>query len=88
MRIANMNIGLNVQTAAIGAAVLLLGPTIIAMAGGVLRTLAKSGIKGGFLAYEKGKELAAETKETLEDLTAEAKAELAQQIKAVPAKKK
>jgi hypothetical protein len=83
-----MNIGLNVQTIALGAAALLLGPTIIAMAGGVVRALAKSGIKGSMLAFEKGKELAAETKETLEDLTAEAKAEVKQQIKPVAAKKK
>jgi hypothetical protein len=88
MRLGNLNVGLNVQTVAIGAAALLLGPTIIAMAGGLARALAKSGIKGGLLALEKGKELAAETKETLEDLTAEAKAEVKQEIKAVPAKKK
>jgi hypothetical protein len=47
--------------------------------GGVAKSLTKAGIKGGLIIYERGKVAAAEAKEMVEDLAAEAKAELAQE---------
>ncbi|MBN1105291.1 MAG: DUF5132 domain-containing protein [Deltaproteobacteria bacterium] len=76
MKLVGMSLGLNVPTIALGAAVILLGPTLLGMAGGLGRSLFKAGVKGGLLAYAKGRELAEETKETLEDMVAEAKSEI------------
>jgi hypothetical protein len=42
----------------------------------VLKPVAKAAIKGGIVAYEKSKAVLSETGELLEDLVAEAKAEL------------
>jgi Protein of unknown function (DUF5132) len=58
----------------IGAAIL--APVIVPIVTGVLRPVTKSVIKGGILLYEKGRETGAELTETLEDLVAEAKAEM------------
>jgi hypothetical protein len=69
-------LGFNAGTLALGAAALLLGPTIIAAARGLTRTVAKAGIKEGLILYEKGKETAAETKGSVEDLTVEARSEI------------
>ena len=61
---------------AIGAASVILAPIVLPVVGGVLKSLTKAGIKGGMVLYEKGKLFAEEAKETVEDLTEEAKAEL------------
>jgi hypothetical protein len=71
---------------ALGAAAVLLAPVILPVAAGVLRTLTKASIKGGLLMYEKGKIAMAEAKETMDDLAAEAKAELASE-EAAPKRK-
>ncbi|MCG6878863.1 MAG: DUF5132 domain-containing protein [Deltaproteobacteria bacterium] len=73
---------------AIGAASVILAPVVLPVVGGVLKSLTKAGIKGGMVLYEKGKLFAEETKETVEDLTEEAKAELKAGSKAVAAPKK
>lgn len=72
---------------AIGAAAVLLAPIILPVVAGVLKPVAKGVIKGGILAFEGAKVALAETKETIEDLTAEAQAEIAAGRKA-PAKAK
>lgn len=72
------NGGLSVGSLAIGAGVILLAPVIIPVIGGILKPLAKAIIKGGLIAYEGAKVTIAETKETLEDLAAEAKSEISQ----------
>lgn len=72
---------------AIGAAAVLLAPVILPVLAGVLRPIAKGVIKGGILAFEGARVALAETKETLEDLAAEARSELAQEQKP-PAKGK
>jgi len=33
----------------------LFGPTLLAVAGGLVKSVAKTGIKGGLMVYEKGK---------------------------------
>lgn len=62
---------------AIGAAVVLLAPVVLPIVAGIFKPLAKGVIKGGLLAYEGAKVTLAETRETLEDIAAEAKAEIA-----------
>jgi Protein of unknown function (DUF5132) len=62
---------------AIGAGVLLLAPVIIPAVASVLRPVAKAVIKGGILAYENARIAVAETKETVEDIAAEARSEIA-----------
>ncbi len=66
---------------AIGAAAVLLAPVILPVLAGVLRPIAKGVIKGGILAFEGARVAIAETKETLEDLAAEARSELTQEQK-------
>ena len=74
---------------AIGAAVVLLAPVLLPVIAGVLKPVAKGVIKGGILAYEGAKVALAETKETLEDIAAEAQAEIAESHKApAPARAK
>jgi len=72
---------------AIGAAVVLLAPIVLPVISGVLKPVAKGLIKGGLLAYEGTLVAMAETKEALEDITAEAKAGITESHKA-PAKAK
>jgi Protein of unknown function (DUF5132) len=70
--------GLNVGSLAVGAGIVLLAPVVIPVIGAVLKPVAKALIKGGIMAYEGAKVSIAETRETLEDIAAEAKAEIAQ----------
>lgn len=63
---------------AIGVGALILAPTVVPAVAAILKPLAKAAIKSGFIVYEKGKEVLAETREVLEDLAAEARAELSQ----------
>lgn len=60
-----------------GIAAIVLLPVLVPVVAGVGKPLAKAAIKGGIILYEKGKGVIAEVGETLEDLVAEAKAELA-----------
>jgi len=62
----------------IGLGVALVAPVVLPALGGMLRTMAKSAIKGGLILSEKGKAMVAEAKESMGDLAAEAKAEIAQ----------
>lgn len=61
---------------AVGFGTVLLAPVVLPALAGVAKPLTKEIIKAGLVAFEKGKVLAAEAKETLEDLAAEAQAEL------------
>ena len=69
--------GLSMGSLAVGAGVVLLAPVVIPVVGALLKPVAKALIKGGIMAYEGAKVSIAETKETLEDIAAEAKAEIA-----------
>jgi hypothetical protein len=77
MRLFNQDIGFNTGTIVGGIAVAILAPMAFGLAAGLLKGLTKATIKGGVIAYEKGRELAAHAKEGVEDITAEAKAEMA-----------
>ena len=62
-----------------GIAAIVLLPILVPVAAGkVGKPLAKATIKGGIILYKKGKGVIAEVGENLEDIVAEAKAELAQ----------
>lgn len=61
-----------------GIAAIVLLPVMIPVAGKVLKPMAKAALKGGIVLYEKGKGVISEVGESLEDLLAEARAELAE----------
>ncbi len=60
-----------------GIAAIVLLPVLVPVVASVGKPLAKATVKGGIVLYEKGKGVIAEVGETLEDIVAEAKAELA-----------
>jgi len=60
----------------VGVAVAVLAPVLLPVVGAAVRPILKTAIKGGILLYNKGRELVAEAVESVEDLTAEAKAEM------------
>jgi hypothetical protein len=68
---------------AIGIGSAVLAPIVIPILASVAKPLAKASIKGGLMLFEKGKEVVAETQEVVEDLVAEAKAELAEATPAI-----
>ncbi|MFK0730248.1 MAG: DUF5132 domain-containing protein [Gloeotrichia echinulata GP01] len=61
-----------------GIGAVLLAPVILPVVAGISKPVAKSLIKGGIVAYEKSKGTFAELGETLEDIIAEVRAELAE----------
>ncbi len=61
---------------AIGIGAAMLAPKILPIVAEAVKPLAKGVIKGGILAFEKGKEAVAEFTEATEDIVAEVKAEL------------
>jgi hypothetical protein len=80
-RMALWNNGVKLGTGlAIGVGALILAPTVLPAVAAVLKPLAKAAIKSGFIIYEKSREVLAETKEVIEDLAAEARAELSQEV--------
>lgn len=71
---------------AIGIGAMVFAPAVVPVISAVAKPLAKALIKTGILTYEKGREAFAEVSELVEDLTAEARTELAEQAEkaAVP----
>ena len=63
---------------AIGLGAALLAPVVLPALAGLAKPLTRAAIKAGIIAYEKGREAAAEFGEVMEDLVAEARAELEQ----------
>jgi len=68
---------------AVGAAAVMLAPSLVTTAAGIMKPIFKTLVKGVILTYESGKQAVdharralAETAETVEDLAAEAKAEI------------
>jgi hypothetical protein len=68
----------------LGAAIIVSAPIVVSALSAVARPLTKSAIKGGLLAYGRVRELAAEAREGLEDLTAEAMSEISEMEKTFP----
>ena len=72
--------GLKIGTGlAIGLGVLILAPAVAPAVASVVKPIAKASIKSCILLFEKAQELIAEAKESVEDLAAEAHAELVQE---------
>lgn len=69
---------ITLRNVAIGAGVVLLAPAAVSLIGTLMRPIAKAAIKSGLMVYDKSREIAEETKESIEDLTAEARAEIAE----------
>jgi hypothetical protein len=67
----------------VGAAVVLLAPILLPVLAGIARPVAKGLIKGGILAYEGMKVAIAEAQETIEDVAAEAAAEIVESRKEI-----
>jgi hypothetical protein len=63
------------------------GPALLAMAESAAKSLIKSGIKGSLLLYDRSRQMVSEDKESIEDLAAEAKAEIAKPPKQKQIKK-
>lgn len=85
-KLSGMNLGTGI---AIGAGAAILGPAVVPAVGGALKSLGKAAIKGGIIAWEQGRSIAEEAKETFDDLAAEAKAEMKEEaatpVAALPA---
>ncbi len=62
---------------ALGLGAILLVPTVLPALGTILRPIAKAAIKGGLIVYEKSGAVVGEARETLSDLVAESRNELA-----------
>lgn len=71
--------GLTVGNLAIGAGIVLLAPIVLPILGSIIKPIAKAAIKGVLVTYEGARVAIAEAKESLEDMTAEAKAEMAEE---------
>jgi hypothetical protein len=65
-------------TVAVGIGVVILAPVVVPAVARILKPAAKAAVKGSLVTFEKARVAAAEAMETLEDLAAEAKAELAE----------
>ncbi len=63
---------------AVGLGAIILAPTLLPVLAAVTKPLVKATIKSGLILYEKSREILAETAEVIEDLAAEARAELMQ----------
>jgi hypothetical protein len=81
MKIAGLPLNSNVM---LGAGMVLLAPVVIPLVAGVLKPVAKAAIKMGMITYHKVKETTAEAIESMEDLAAEAAAEVAEESEPQP----
>jgi hypothetical protein len=68
----------------VGLGAVILAPVILPVVGSVVKPVAKGAIKLGVMLYERGSETIAEVGEVIEDLVAEAKAEVAAAQKESP----
>lgn len=59
---------------------LLAAPVVLPVIAGAARPVIKAVLKGGFMFYEKGREMVAEVSEMAEDLLEEAKAEVESEL--------
>lgn len=71
-----MDMGGAAKGVAIGVGVAVLAPVVITSLFGASRPVARAGIKAGLIFYEKSRETFAEVAEVVEDLVAEAQAEV------------
>lgn len=72
------------KSVAIGVTAAMLAPLVLPILTQTVRPLARTLIKTGIILYHKGRETLAEAEETLDDLVAEAHAELAEEHRHQP----
>lgn len=87
MKIPLIGLKMSTGTLALGAIAFIAAPQILSTVGSILRPVAKTGIKGGLIVYDKGKELYSETVDTIQDVTSEARSEMSKGKKTAPKKK-
>lgn len=58
---------------ALGAGLIMVGPTVVSLMGRAIRPVAKTAIKGGFLIYDQTRSLATGARETARDILAESR---------------
>jgi hypothetical protein len=87
MKIPLIGLKMSTGTLALGALAFMAAPQIIAAVGSVVRPVAKTGIKGGMLVYDKGKDIFSGTVDSIQDVASEARSELSKGSKAAPKKK-
>jgi hypothetical protein len=75
-------------TLAVGAGAVVLAPIVMPVLAGILKPVTKAVIKGGLIAIDTVKVKTAQTYEAVEDLAAEAKAEVDEQLAPKSTKKK
>lgn len=70
--------GLTAGNIAIGAGIVFLAPIVLPIVGSIAKPVVKAVIKGALVTYEGARVAVAEARESIEDLAAEAKAEMAE----------
>ena len=87
MKIPLVGVNVSAGALALGAVGVMLAPKLIPMVANLLRTATKTGIKGGMIAYDKGKELVSGAADSFQDMASEARSELNKGGKSAPKKK-
>jgi hypothetical protein len=82
MKLPGTNFTISAGTLAMGAAAVFLAPIVLPVATSALKTVLKTGLKTGMIAYDRSKELVAETRGSLSDVVQEARSEVASETKA------
>jgi hypothetical protein len=80
MKLPDFEFGLNPGTLALGAAVYFLGPVVAPAAKGAFRAVAKSGMKGGMMLYNNGREFVTGTRDYFQQITKEAQQEAKKEL--------
>lgn len=87
MKIPLIGIKMSTGTLILGALALMAAPQILSALGSIVRPVTKTGIKGGMLVFDKGKELFTETVDSIQEVASEARSELSEKSKPAPKKK-
>ena len=87
MKIPVVGVNVSAGMLALGAVGVLLAPRLIPMAANLLRSATKTGMKGGMIAYDKGREFVSGTVVSFQDIASEARSEVSKGSKSAPKKK-
>ena len=87
MKIPVVGVNVSAGMLALGAIGVLLAPRLIPMAANLLRSATKTGMKGGMIAYDKGREFVSGTVVSFQDIASEARSEISKGGKTAPKKK-
>ena len=87
MRIPLLGVNVSTGTLALGVIGVMVAPKVIPILANLLRSVTKTGIKGGMIAYDKGRELVSGTADSFQDIASEARSELTIADKSAPKKK-